>query len=621
MTVALASRRFGSRLRASTLFGACVAFAVAWLTPVCPANATVFWTMSKSASPTTYSAAGQVINYTYTITNVFGGTGHIISLTDNKATITDCPPNTVVPPAGITCHGTYTTTAADVIAGSITNTATVNGDACNDGCLVINLMASATVTFAPPLSGSITIVKVAASAASFNFSSTIPGAPNFTLTTGGGSASRTFSNLNPGTYTVSEVNLPLHWELSTLTCVGDTGGTPTTVNLSARSASIGLDGGEAITCTFTNTFQFDQHIQQTQAAIQTFLTHRIELLADEGPDRARFIRRIPGSLWGDTGDQGGSAAPSMPLSFTGNTDDPGSQLSFSTSLSQIAAYAARNKETDPPILGKMPVKAKSYEPPPSLDLWVEAHFNQYVANAGTLDSRGKFNIVYLGADYVFMRSVLVGFLVQYDWSSESSALLASSAEGQGWMAGPYVSARLAPNLFFDARGAWGTSSNSINPFGLYTDKFSTDRWLAQANLTGNWFMGNFRITPSAGLTFVTEKQLNYTDALGVLIPEQTVSLGRFAFGPEFAYRFTGADGIVYEPMVSVKGLWDFVRPNAVSVGGILVGDDALHAMAEAGLMARAANGVAMRLVGQYDGIGSNSFHSYGGQVWVNVPLR
>lgn len=189
------------------------------------------------------------------------------------------------------------------------------------------------------------------------------------------------------------------------------------------------------------------------------------------------------------------------------------------------------------------------------------------------------------------------------------------------MAGPYVSARLAPNLFFDARGAWGTSSNSINPFGLYTDRFTTDRWLAQANLTGNWVMGNFRITPSAGLTFVSEKQLNYTDALGVLIPEQTVSLGRFAFGPELAYRFTGADGIVYEPMVSVKGLWDFVRPNAVAVGGILVGDDALHAMAEAGLMARAANGVAMGLVGQCDGIGSNSFHSYGGQVWLNVPLR
>ena len=596
-------------------------FAVAWLAPVSPANATVFWTMSKSASPTTYSAAGQVINYTYTITNVFGNDGHITSLTDDKATITDCPPNTAVPPGGITCHGTYTTTAADVAAGSITNHATLNGDACNDGCLVINLMASATVTFAPPPTGSITIVKVAASAATFNFTSSIPGTTNFTLTTGGGSASRTFTNLNPGTYTVSEVNLPLHWALTSLTCVGDTGGTPTTVNLSARSASIGLDGGEAITCTFTNAFQFDQHIQQTQAAIQTFLMHRIELLADQGPDRARFIRRLPGSLWGDTGDTGGSAAPSMPLSFTGNTDDPASQLSFSTSLSQIAAYAARSKETDPPIIGKMPVKAKPYEPPPSLDVWVEAHFNQYVANAGTLDSRGKFNIVYLGADYLFMRSVLVGFLVQYDWSSESSALLASSADGQGWMAGPYVSARLAPNLFFDARAAWGTSSNSINPFGLYTDRFATDRWLVQGNLTGNWFMGNFRITPSAGLTFVGEKQLDYTDALGVNIPEQTVSLGRFAFGPEFAYRFTGANGIVYEPMVSIKGLWDFVRPNAVSVGGIVVADEPLHAMAEAGFMARAANGLAVRLVGQYDGIGSDSFHSFGGQVWLNVPLR
>jgi hypothetical protein len=608
-------------LRASILLFAGAVFAATWLMLPGPAHAAVFWTMSKSANPTTYAAAGQVISYTYTITNVFGGTGHITSLIDDRATITDCPSGTVVPPGGITCHGTYTTTAADVAAGSITNTATLNGDACNDGCLVINLTASATVTFAPPPTGSITIVKVAGGVGTFNFTSTLPGAPNFTLSTGGGSASRSFTNLTPGTYTVSEVNLPLHWELANLTCVGDTGGTPTTVNLSARSASIGLDGGEAITCTFTNVFQFDQHIQQTQAAIQTFLTHRIELLADQGPDRARFIRRLSGALWGDAGDGGGAAPPSMPLSFTGTTDDPASQLSFSTSLSQIAAYAARNKEADPPLIGKMPVKAKPYEAAPSFDLWVEAHFNEYVANAGPLDSRGKFNIVYLGADYLFMRSVLVGFLVQYDWSSESSALPASAADGQGWMAGPYVSARLAPNLFFDARAAWGTSSNSINPFGLYTDRFATDRWLVQANLTGNWLMGNFRITPSAGLTFVSEKQLDYTDALGVNIPEQTVSLGRFAFGPEFGYRFTGANGIVYEPMVSIKGLWDFVRPNAVSVGGILVGDEPLHAMAEAGFSARATNGVAVRLVGQYDGIGSDSFHSYGGQVWLNVPLR
>ena len=74
---------------------------------------------------------------------------------------------------------------------------------------------------------------------------------------------------------------------------GAYGGAPTTVDLGSRSVSIGLDGGEAITCTFTNFFDVEQHIRQTQAVIHQFLSHRVQLLANHEPDRSRFIRRVP----------------------------------------------------------------------------------------------------------------------------------------------------------------------------------------------------------------------------------------------------------------------------------------------------------------------------------------
>jgi Autotransporter beta-domain len=149
----------------------------------------------------------------------------------------------------------------------------------------------------------------------------------------------------------------------------------------------------------------------------------------------------------------------------------------------------------------------------------------------------------LSADYLIKSSILIGALIQYNWMSEKSKSLGSSVEGHGAMAGPYVSARITPNVFFDARAAWGTSDNTVNPYGIYNDKFGTDRWLAHANLTGNWRFGDYRFTPSAGgLTYIEEVQHAYIDRVGVLIPSQTVRLGRLAIGPEIAYRYLAANG-------------------------------------------------------------------------------
>jgi len=60
----------------------------------------------------------------------------------------------------------------------------------------------------------------------------------------------TASNLPAGqTYEVSEVNVPPGWQLTDITCVG--GGANTTS--AGATATIGLDPGENVVCTFTNT--------------------------------------------------------------------------------------------------------------------------------------------------------------------------------------------------------------------------------------------------------------------------------------------------------------------------------------------------------------------------------
>jgi len=470
------------------------------------------WTLTKTANPTTYSAAGQVITYTYVIKSHIGAPGILATLTDTKVAAVNCPTHNIPANGTLTCTGSYTTTAADVTAGSVTNVATATGDSCNDGC---NTTATATATV---------------------------------------------------TFNGTRMQMP----------------------------------------------------QQTGILINQFLVYRLNLLIQDDPDRVQFLRRIPGALWGDPG-VGGSTS-GTPLNFAGSSDDLSTQMSFSTSLTRIAsAHDAVEKSAGASDAmayagGGLPFKAPpkpSVKPDSPFDVWIEGRFSQFKAQAADTSSSGSFGIVYAGADYMLTQALLVGVLVQYDWTRDRSQQLllpASTIEGQGTMAGPYVSGRLSPNLFFDARVAWGLTDNRVSPLGAFQDSFGGNRWLAHGNLVGNWVFGN-------------------------AIASQTVSLGRMSVGPEFAYRFLGADGLLYEPQFSVKGVWDFQRPGvqvlggvpvlggAPVVGGLVVGTDALRARTELALLAKAANGFSLRGAVAYDGVGSSSFHDVSGRLWLNFPLH
>ena len=93
-------------------------------------------TLDKTASPATYDTVGQVINYSYLVTN----SGNIslagpVTVADDKATVT-CPAVSTVgnldsnldPAESVTCSASYTITQTDIDNGSVTNTATASAD-------------------------------------------------------------------------------------------------------------------------------------------------------------------------------------------------------------------------------------------------------------------------------------------------------------------------------------------------------------------------------------------------------------------------------------------------------------------------------------------------------------
>ncbi len=434
------------------------------------------WTLTKTPSPTTYSAAGQVINYTYRLTNTGNVAISAISIGDNRIAAVSCPSSSLAVGASLTCTGRYTITAADVAAPRVQNTATATGTPAA-GTLQ-PATAQATINRVIVTTGSITIVATAAGGnGTFGFTSTVAGATSFALTTAGGSATRTFPNLTPGTYTFTEATLPPNWNLTSLTCTGDGSiGLPTSVNLATRSVTVGLDGGEAITCTFANTFDSTPHRTTTTTVINRFLAHRVQLLANHDPDRSRILRRLPGSLWGDEDDDvsatanastrgargfarpGASAAGESPFTFTGGNTAMSSRMSFATSTSRIAQahVDAAAKDDLSRLMAFTGPNAAQRGPAPvsNLDFWVEAHFSEFKADLRTLGNSGHFGVVYLGADYLVARSVLVGALVQFDWLGEKSRSAGTAPTVAASWQGP-ISARGSPTTCSSMRAPHG----------------------------------------------------------------------------------------------------------------------------------------------------------------------
>jgi len=84
-------------------------------------------TIAKSTPATTYATVGQVIAYSFTVTN----TGNVtltsaVTVTDSKIASVSCPAlpgGRLAPAAFITCTGSYTITQADLDAGLVGNTA------------------------------------------------------------------------------------------------------------------------------------------------------------------------------------------------------------------------------------------------------------------------------------------------------------------------------------------------------------------------------------------------------------------------------------------------------------------------------------------------------------------
>lgn len=370
----------------------------------------------------------------------------------------------------------------------------------------------------------------------------------------------------------------------------------------------------------------------SRAVTGAFLAARVNGILLNDPSATSLLNRsnspAPQKVVGAANVASGPAASgsAMGLGNDASTDTVGPKaIRFSQSLSQLrrqAAEAQMARERMSLGAGGGGVLPLAYEIASPWDIWVEVRYSAFDDDTAGLDRKGHVGVLYLGGDYRVTQNMIVGVLVQLDRAKDDSDVYTSKVAGNGWLAGPYMSARIDDNVYFDLRAAWGRSSNSLTHTNTETSgDFDTTRWLVKGTLSGNWVFDYWRITPSAELAYAEESQNAFINSAGTLIAGQDVSLGRLQFGPEIGYRFAHSADTFIEPFAGIKGVWDFADPDAAIIDDYVVGPGDFWGRLQGGLNVVTSSGWQVRSLASWDGLGTGGYDGYTLQGIVKVPLN
>ena len=525
-------------------------------------------------------------------------------------------------PAGASVEFTVTVNdqAAALEAGDYTGTVTVVREGVSGGASAGRAGVQAvqeTVLARIPVNlmlvsqkGSLQIVSTTPSGVSgdadFTYASSLSQFDGLTLTTVNGYAQSTSVELNSAQVSLQQTS-PAGWRVESISCAGDLDG-GSQVDLATGTIQIDLDPEENLVCTFENVRDEAAVQLATQRAIRNFMLRRADRLIDAAPDLSTRL----------------SARESMGAGqYAANVDQGRYTMSLTASLAG-ARNQAKARHSDAP---GMPSSMR--DDVGRLDVWLSAELSGVSDNRAGERAESDFGVAQLGLDWAVSDALLVGAMVQMDWMDETAqevfeeagAITGARVDGEGWMAGPYVVWRVADSVILDGLALYGTSSNTVNPLGLYEDEFETDRWMLQANLTGEYGRGAFLVRPQATLTHFEETQDGYTDSLGFVIPSQSIALGRLAAGPELVWRQERASGARWELRSKLRAVWDYQPAELLSETGAFMNSESdLRADGEIGVAATLSNGAVFELSVGVSGIGQEDFEANSARFQLRYPL-
>jgi hypothetical protein len=291
--------------------------------------------------------------------------------------------------------------------------------------------------------------------------------------------------------------------------------------------------------------------------------------------------------------------------------DPDSLRRYLVSPDGSANSNARRFNDDFRALGyakgmptKAPPAAQSSAPRDWL-AWINVRGTDYFRGTVGNDLKGDQVDAFAGLTRRLSPNFIVGVMGGYEHFDYSSQAFNGVLKGDGWTAGAYLGWKLAPNLRFDAGGAWSDLvANGVS--GTASGHFLGTRWLVNGGLTGTYPWQQFVFEPSARVFALWEHENAYTDSLGTFQPARNFETGRASVGAKAIYPFAWTSSTVaLSPYAGLYADYYFSKDDAQTAGlttvPLLQG---FSARATGGVAASFAGGATLGAGGEFGGIGS-----------------
>jgi outer membrane autotransporter protein len=268
---------------------------------------------------------------------------------------------------------------------------------------------------------------------------------------------------------------------------------------------------------------------------------------------------------------------------------------------------------DEDLPGVTPAADIATTPAPKLfNAWVDGKNTYTDSTPAAFDLDGSLTNLLAGLDVKLGDRVTLGVMGSYETSHyEGIGFPPPDFSSEGWGAGPYFGVTLTPNIVWSGNFLYSSVKSDQNDFFHY----ESDRYQAATALTGYFYKGTWRFSPSLSLSWSKEQQ---TETAG-FVSDETIETATVGPSLQIGNTLRLGDSATVEPWLGAAYDYTFLNRITDDMLGVILDDPTQDIRLQAGLNFGLGSNMQLAITGEMSGLLVDTADSYSAE--ANLAIQ